>query len=215
MPEQADGASRTDDRPLASAAAARQYDSRWPWYIRESLRHTLGRIELHPGQQLLDVGCGTGQLLAAAHERCPEARLAGIDPSTNMLDIASRRLSPAIGLMRATAEAVPIRSGTVDWLVMTSVLHRVRDPLAARREWRRLLRPGGTLVLTDWCEDFLSMRLQARWSRLTDRSFRHMYSALELQALLIAGGLEIVSFDRYKINWHWGLMTATAVKRSG
>jgi ubiquinone/menaquinone biosynthesis C-methylase UbiE len=213
VPEQADEASRTKDR-LASAAA-HQYDSRWPRYIRESLRHTFRCIELHPGQQLLDVGCGTGQLLAAAHARTPEARLAGLDPSSAMLDVARRRVSPATTLMRAAAEAIPVRSGTVDWLVMTSVLHRVRDPLAARREWRRVLRPGGTLVLTDWCEDFLSMRLQARWSRLTDRAFRHMYSALELQALLIAGGLEPVSLDRYKINWHWGLMTATAVKRSG
>ena len=214
MPEQADGAARTDTRHLAGAAAAGQYDLRWPRYIRESLRHTFDRIELHPRQQLLDVGCGTGQLLAAARARAPEAHLAGLDPSQAMLDVARRRVSPSIGLIRATAEAIPVRSGTVDWLVMTSVLHRVRDPLAARREWRRVLRPGGTLVLTDWCEDFPTMRLQARWSRLTDRAFRHMYSALELQALLIAGGLDVVSIDRYKISWRWGLMTATAVKRS-
>jgi ubiquinone/menaquinone biosynthesis C-methylase UbiE len=215
VPEPGEGSSRTGTPGLATAAAAHRYDSRWPQYIRESLRHTFDRIDLQPDQRLLDVGCGTGQLLASAHARAPEARLAGLDPSAAMLDVARRRVPPSTPLIRATAEAIPLRSGSIDWLVITSVLHRVRDPLTARREWRRVLRPGGTLVLTDWCEDFLSMRLQARWSRLTDPAFRHMYSALELQAFLIAGGLDVVQLDRYKINWHWGMMTATAVKRAG
>jgi ubiquinone/menaquinone biosynthesis C-methylase UbiE len=208
------GPSKTETARLPTPAAARRYDARWPHYIRESLRHTLERIDLKPGQTLLDIGCGTGQLLAAAHEREPQAVLAGIDPSSSMLAVARRRVSRSTTLLQAPGEAIPLRSGIVDWLVMTSVLHRVRDPLAVRRECRRVLRPGGTLVLTDWCDDFLSMRLQARWSRLTDRAFRHIYSALELQAFLIAGGLEVVAIDRYKIDWHWGLMTAEAVKRS-
>jgi ubiquinone/menaquinone biosynthesis C-methylase UbiE len=205
--------SPADAARYTSAAAAQRYDSRWPRYIRESLRHTFDRIDLQPGQRLLDVGCGTGQLLAGAHAHTPDAILTGIDPSRSMLGVARRRVPDSVALLQASAEAVPVRSGSVDWLVMTSVLNRVHDPVATRRECRRVLRPGGTLVLTDWCDDFLTMRLQARWSRLTDRAFRHIYSALELQAFLIAGGLEVVSLERYKINWHWGLMTAVAVKR--
>ena len=207
--------SETDGGRTTPAAAARRYDSRWPYYIRESLRHTFERIDLQPGQTLLDVGCGTGQLLAAAHAQAPHAVLAGLDPSSSMLAVARRRVSGATMLLQAPAEAMPVRSASVDWLTMTSVLHRVRDPLAVRRECRRVLRPGGTLVLTDWCDDFLSMRLQARWSRLTDSAFRHIYSALEIQAFLVAGGLEVTAIEPYKINWHWGLMTAVAVKRLG
>lgn len=211
---QGGGPSPTDAARQTTAAAARRYDARWPSYIRESLRHTFERIDLRPGQRLLDVGCGTGQLLAAAHAHTPDAILAGVDPSRSMLGVARRRVPGSVALLQASAEGLPVRSGSIDWLVMTSVLHRVHDPLATRREFRRVLRPGGTLVLTDWCDDFLSMRVQARWSRFADRAFRHSYSALELQAFLIAGGLEVVSLEAYKINWHWGLMTAAAVKRS-
>ena len=124
-----------------------------------------------------------------------------------MLAVARRRV-PGATLLEGTAESLPVRVASADWLVTTSVFHYVRDPFAARREFRRVLKPGGTLVLTDWSADFLTMRLQARWSRLTDSSVRHVYTAIELQALLVAAGF-YVRVHSYKINWRWGLMTGT------
>jgi ubiquinone/menaquinone biosynthesis C-methylase UbiE len=190
---------------------ARIYDARWAFYIRESLRHTLDRIVVQPGDLLVDVGCGTGQLLAATCAQMPAARHVGIDVSMPMLGSARARLPSTVKLIQGSAEALPLESASVDWLVSTSAFHYLCDPFAARREFRRVLRPGGTLVLTDWSADFLTMRLQARWSKATDRAVRHVYSALELQAILVAGGFD-VAVDTYKINWYWGLMTARAVK---
>ena len=191
-------------------ALARRYDRRWSFYIRESIRRTLARVDLKPGQTLLDVGCGTGQLLADAGAAAPDAHLIGVDPSPKMLERARSRV-PAARIIEGSAEAIPVDSGSVDWLVTTSVFHYVQDPFAARREFRRVLRPGGTLVLTDWSADFATTRLQARWSTTTDSAVRHVYSAMELQALLIAGGFD-ATVDTYKINWYWGLMTARAVR---
>jgi ubiquinone/menaquinone biosynthesis C-methylase UbiE len=190
---------------------ARRYDRRWAFYLRESIRHTLAQVALQPHQRLLDVGCGTGRLLADVHASLPSASLVGVDLSTRMLGMARARLPRGIDLIQGAAEHLPIAGSSVDWLVTSSAFHYVTDPFAARREYRRVLRPGGTLVLTDWCADYPTMRLQARWSRATDPAFRRIYTALELQAILVAGGFD-VAVDIYKISWYWGLLTVRATK---
>jgi ubiquinone/menaquinone biosynthesis C-methylase UbiE len=189
---------------------AASYDRRWSTYIRESLARTLAQVALKPGQVLLDVGCGTGQLLAQIAATVPDAILIGVDPSEAMLAVAHGRV-PRATLMTGTAESLPVESASVDWLVTTNAFHYVREPFAARREFRRVLRPGGTLVLTDWSADFLTTRLLARWAKATDPAFRHVYTALELQAILVASGFD-VSVETYKINRWWGLMTVRAVR---
>lgn len=188
---------------------ARVYDTRWSTYIHESIQRTVTHLALRRGQTLLDVGCGTGELLSLLGD-IEEISLVGVDPSVAMLDVARAKV-PSARFLEGTAEQIPVESGSIDWLVSTSLLHYVRDPFAARKEFRRVLRPGGTLVLTDWSGDFLTTRLQARWSRAVDPAFRHLYSAIELQALLVAGGFD-VTVETYKINWWWGLLTAVAVK---
>jgi ubiquinone/menaquinone biosynthesis C-methylase UbiE len=189
---------------------ARGYDRRWAFYLRESIARTRAHVRLEPYQRMLDVGCGTGQLLEQLSGQVPTATLIGVDPSEGMLAVAHDRV-PTARLIVGIAEALPIRSGSIDWLVAASMFHYVRDPLAARREFRRVLKPGGTLVLTDWSADSVTGRLQARWSQAIDPAVRHVYTALELQAILVASGFA-VTMERYKINWWWGLMTVVAVK---
>ena len=191
-------------------AVAARYDARWSFYVRETLGRTLAHVSPRRGERVLDVGCGTGQLLGEVAARWPGTVLVGVDPSPRMLEQAKRRV-PAAHLVLGAAESLPVESGSVDWLVTTSAFHYVRDPFVARREFRRVLRPGGTLVLTDWSADFLTTRLQARWSKATDGRFQRIYTALELHAILIAGGFDVV-VETYKINWYWGLLTARARK---
>ena len=189
---------------------AHRYDARWPSYISKSVQRTLAHVKPRPGERLLDVGCGTGELLAAIARQDSGATLIGVDPSPAMLAVAREKL-PAASFLEGTAESIPVESSSVDWLVTTSAFHYVADPLSARREFRRVLRPGGTLVLTDWSADFVTMRLRARWSKLLDPAIRHVYTAIELQALLVAAGF-YVRVETYKLNWYWGLMTVHAVK---
>jgi len=73
-----------------------------------------------------------------------------------------------------------------------------------------VLRPGGHLILTDWCDDYLACRICDRVLRLLNPSQARIYGRAECGALLSAAGLEITSLERYRISWLWGLMTATA-----
>ncbi len=107
--------------------------------------------------RILDLGCGTGALAAAAVSRWPAARVTGVDVSAGMLDVAERELSalpPAardrIDLVRASADQVPFADGTFDVVVSGFVLQLVPSAHRVLREGRRVLRPEAMLVFATW-----------------------------------------------------------------
>ncbi|HEY2159631.1 MAG TPA: methyltransferase domain-containing protein, partial [Isosphaeraceae bacterium] len=103
---------------------------------------------LDDGGPILEVGCGTGGLLAAAARRGLE--ITGVDIASRWLVVAGRRLDDhglAVPLVAASAERLPWPDGSFAAIVADSVIEHCDDPIAALREWRRLLRPGGRLVL--------------------------------------------------------------------
>lgn len=194
------------------ARMARGYESRWKRYVEASVRETMRRLPLAPDLRVLDVGCGTGALLAAIRLTEPETRLTGVDLSDEMLELARRRLGPKVDLRRSLAEELPFDDGGFDIVVSSSVLHFVRDPAAAIAHMRRVLAPEGSLVITDWCADYWTCRILDRVLRLSSGGHFRTYRTDELRALLGAAGFTNVHVEHYRIDWFWGLMTATARK---
>lgn len=71
---------------------------------------------------ILDIGCGTGQLLASLQNQFPHSRLYGLDLAYNMTHCAAERLGAAASFVNADAEHLPFRDGAFDLLVSTSTL---------------------------------------------------------------------------------------------
>src|SRR5690349_21554782 len=87
------------------ARLAPRYERRWSFYVDATSRETLARLPVHPTDAVLDVGCGNGALLYQLSAAHPQGRLAGIDPSPEMLALARQRLPPDIELKQGWAEA--------------------------------------------------------------------------------------------------------------
>jgi len=191
---------------------ASRYDRRWRFYLEASIGETLRRIEVAPADLVLDVGCGTGLLLASLSRAAPRARLTGVDLSAEMLEVARRRLPPGVDLSRAMAECLPFEDAAFDVVVSTNVLHFVRRPAAALQEMRRVLRTSGRVVITDWCDDYLPCRVCDLLLRVFDRAHFRTYGSDRLRELLAEAGFTTFDVERYRIDWLWGLMTATACK---
>lgn len=111
-------------------------------------RGVLRRAGLVPGMTLVDVATGTGLVARAALDILgrPEA-VVGIDPSRGMLARARGRLP--VRLVQGCAEALPFPEASFDFLSMGYALRHVADLELAFGEWRRVLRPGGRVVILE------------------------------------------------------------------
>ena len=120
---------------------------------------------LRAGDTVLDIGCGSGlDLLCAAHRVAPHGRAIGLDSCSGMLDrLRSCALPPqtgtmpdvraddpiSLGLVHASAQALPLPNASFDCVLSNGVFNLVRDKARAVAELFRVLKPGGRLVLAD------------------------------------------------------------------
>jgi len=111
-------------------------------YRREVVAAARGRV--------LEVGVGSGLNIPFYSQQVE--MVVGIDPSWRLLAIARRRAAAAghhTALLQGSAIAIPLVDKSVDTVVMTWTLCSIADPLAALREMRRVLRPGGMLLFVE------------------------------------------------------------------
>ncbi len=101
---------------------------------------------------LVEVGAGTGRLVATLHAQLPSARITAVEPDPQARAIAMARSGRAARWLEGRAEALPLPDGSVDAVVMALVLHHLAPDAkrAALREARRVLRPGGALYVADF-----------------------------------------------------------------
>ncbi len=112
----------------------------------------VGLLDIAPHSRILEVGFGPGVALDDLLARAPEGFVAGVDASELMVHQARARHAAAIAAGRldvrqGDALALPYGEGTFDLACGTHVIYFWPDPVAAARELRRVLRPGGTLAL--------------------------------------------------------------------
>ena len=193
------------------ARLAADYDARWSSYVQAATEETMKRVPSSPGG-ILDVGCGTGQLLNRIVNRFPDSAVAGVDASPEMLVVAKTRLPDRVTLKTGWAEELPFEDETFGTVVSCNMFHFIRQPEAALNEMLRVVRPDGTLVITDWCDDYFSYRFWDFYLRWFDPSHFRMYRKRECRDLLAAAGAVEIRIEKYKISWLWGLMTAIAIK---
>ncbi|MEO1131114.1 MAG: class I SAM-dependent methyltransferase [Cyanobacteria bacterium J06639_1] len=193
------------------AKQAKTYDSRWAFYVRATTNATIARLPDDLGD-ILDVGCGTGALLSRLAIAAPETRVVGMDASADMLDVARSRLPNRVELREGWAEKIPFGDASFDTAISCNMFHYIRNPQIALDEIFRVLRPGGTLVLTDWCDDYWVCKLCDVYLRWFDPSHFRMYGLSQCRELLNATEAHSIAIETYKISWLWGLMTAIATK---
>lgn len=186
-------------------ALAASYDTRWRHYIEATSALALEAMAPEACDRVLNVACGTGELERQLERSHPHLRVSGTDLSLRMLrHAASKRLRA--DWAAAVSTQLPFVGGSFDYVLCVNAFHYFRQPEESLLEMARVLRPGGTLVLVDWCDDYWSCKLCSAWLRLTDRAFHRTYTLPACQTLVERSGFRVISAERRRIDWLWGLM---------
>lgn len=110
-------------------------DQRWR-------RMMAAKMDLHPGQIVLDVAAGTGDMEKAVRIVCPQSVTIGLDPARHMLAFHRRKL-PSSAVVQATAERFPLRGYSIPRMVCAFGVRNFKDRRKALQEIYRVLEPGG------------------------------------------------------------------------
>ena len=110
---------------------------------------------IEPGQTVVDVGCGTGNLSFAVLAAQPSARVTGLDPDADALRRAARkaqRRRVALTLIQGYADRIPADDASLDHVVSSLALHHIDDDgrIAFARDALRALRPQGKVTIVDF-----------------------------------------------------------------
>ncbi len=107
---------------------------------------------------ILDVGVGTGYFALPIAEALPGARVLGLDVEPQMLEVLTERAAAAphghrVEPLEAPEDRIPLPDASVDMVLMVNLYHELADRVAYLEETRRVLEPGGHLVICDWDPD--------------------------------------------------------------
>ena len=119
-------------------------------------RHRLiDQARIQPGNRVLEIGCGTGTIVALVKQRHPQAEVVGLDPDPKALARAKRkaeRASLAVQFDQAFSDAMPYPDASFDRVLSSFMFHHLPGDVKQKTmgEVRRVLKPGGTFHLLDF-----------------------------------------------------------------
>ncbi|MBI4598179.1 MAG: class I SAM-dependent methyltransferase [Candidatus Omnitrophica bacterium] len=199
----------TDSTPVLQKyeTLAAGYDRQWRRYHAETFSRVARYLRDTHAPSILDVPCGTGELLRWLLPRVPEARIVGVDGSEAMLNIACQKWvgEPRVGFQHGLAEALPFGKQTFDWVLCCSSLHYFRQPERVLAEFARVLKPTGRLLLLDWCRNPWHCRVINWWKVRVDPTHVRMYTTQELERLLRDAGWSLSRVEHFRVSWIPGL----------
>jgi ubiquinone/menaquinone biosynthesis C-methylase UbiE len=149
----------------------------------------LSAAGVRPGGTAADIGAGSGFITEGLVHR--GLRVIAVDRSPAMLDVMRRKFPEpaAVECRLSETDRLPAEDGSVDHVFANMYLHHVESPADSIREMARILKPGGTLVLTDLDThnfEFLRQEHRDRWMG---------FPREDVRAWMSGAGLEAVSVD--------------------
>jgi ubiquinone/menaquinone biosynthesis C-methylase UbiE len=190
------------------------YDQRWQTYTARTLTFLQGWAQLDPQASVLDVACGTGALEVLLLGDAPTRFMTGVDFSSQMLAVAARKCDqyPNVHFQPACASALPFAKQSFDVVLSANAFHYFSQPVIALSEMRRVLKPGGSVVILDWCKDFLFCRLCDLILPFFDPAYRQCYTQAQLHGFFRQAGLSVTRAQRVRFGLVWGMMVATGAR---
>ena len=187
---------------------AKVYDLTFGPTLHPGRLEALKRMNIQPGERVLEVGVGTGINLSLYPKDCS---VTGIDFSGSMLEKARERIARKdirnVRLLQMDAADLKFATGSFDIVYAPYLISVVPDPVKVAQEMTRVCRPGGRIIFLN---HFLSPNpILSRMERLISPFTIHIgfKADLDLPAFLTQADLQPVSIEKVNIPRIWSLVT--------
>lgn len=171
-------------------------------------------LHLTGKEKILDVACGTGELERRIFSKFPDQPVWGADISQHMLDLAHEKLGKIDNLVlkQADCQKLPFADGEFDRVVNSSAFHYMREPQLVIDEMARVLKPGGSVIIMDWCWDFLNAKLYHYFRKTFFPAHYRVYSLAEIKSMYEKAGLKVAAVETFSVRLIWKMMCVTGQK---
>ena len=174
----------TDYKNLSKSAfnvQANTYDvDKTGKHARGQYKYVLNELQQLDFQKILDVGCGTGEILKSIKERYSFVQLYGLDISEEMLKQANDKLKGTATLILGDAENITLETNSFDLLLCTDSFHHYPNPQQAISEFYRVLKHGKFLLIADYWKPFPIRQIMNLFISYSNEGDVKIYSKKEI-----------------------------------
>lgn len=168
---------------------------------RKDYSDVLAEVIKESFSDLLDAGCGTGAMLGMFRKDCPDKNYTGIDLSKKMIETAKKKKLDGVRFVAGDCENLPFAEESFDVVTCSMSFHHYPDPEKFFRSLRRVLRPGGRLILRDMAAKSMVMMWLFNHieipvlNKIQGKGDVHVYSREDIRRLCSASGLKLESYE--------------------
>jgi len=164
----------------------------------------INRIMRANPKKVLDVGCGTGNVLMKLSSN-EELKLYGVDISESMIKTAKKNLGNKAELKVGDSEYMPWEDNSFDVIVCNASFHHYPNPEKALSEMKRMLKSDGTLIIGDPTAPVIIRQLINLNCKRSNKGDYRLYSKREIEELLIKCGFipfefKMINYKSFSIN---------------
>lgn len=190
----------TDYKNLSKSAfnvQANTYDvDKTGKHARGQYKYVLNELQQLDFQKILDVGCGTGEILKSIKERYSFVQLYGLDISEEMLKQANDKLKGTATLILGDAENITLETNSFDLLLCTDSFHHYPKPQQAISEFYRVLKHGKFLLIADYWKPFPIRQIMNLFISYSNEGDVKIYSKKEIIEFLKQGGFQEIIYKK-------------------
>lgn len=185
--------------------AAKTYDTNHAGLYemcKDDYPQMLAELEKEPFFDVLDVGCGTGAVIALLNDKYPGRHYVGLDLTPEMIEVARTKVAPGMEFVVGDAEDLPFGDASFDAALCSNSFHHYPNQAAFLAGAFRVLRPGGRLILRDYTSNDLVVWLMNHFELPLARAFGHgdvrVLRQRDFVGAARAAGFEVVSMEAQK-----------------
>ena len=162
----------------------------------------LAELEKEPFNDLLDCGCGTGPMISLLYEKDPSKHYTGLDITPRMIEVGKSKNLSGVDWVVGDCENLPFDENTFDAIICSNSFHHYPNPQKFFNSVKRVLRPGGRLILQDYTAPKLILWLMNHTEMPIANLVGHgdvaARSLDEIRSFCDASGLKIEKLERGK-----------------